>query len=124
MTTTTRFGFVLEYVKDIEAAKRFFVDTLGLQIDREAPTFVQFRSPDGASYAIASDEPMDPSGAPEIWWVVDDAQSALAELSRQAEVSMPLRHMPFGDCFGIKDPAGQVHYLLEFARERPSQTVA
>ena len=36
---------------------------------------------------------------------------------------MPLPEMPFGKCFGIKDPAGQVHYLLEFASERPSQPV-
>jgi hypothetical protein len=31
--------------------------------------------------------------------------------------------MPFGKCFGIKDPNGEVHYVLEFAQQRPSQQV-
>jgi len=121
-----QFGFALEYVTDVEAAKRFFVEVLGLEVERDHPTFVQFKAGDGASYAIASDEPMDPKAAdkPELWWVIDDAESAFREMSSRAEVSMPLRQMPFGTCFGVKDPSGQVHYLLEFARERPSRQVA
>jgi predicted enzyme related to lactoylglutathione lyase len=119
------FGFPLEYVADIDSAKRFFVDVLGLKIDRDHPTFVQFSAPNGASYAIASDEPMDPNNGrgTELWWVVEDAQAAFSRMSSQAQVTMPLREMPFGTCFGVKDPAGQVHYLLEFAQERPSRQV-
>jgi catechol 2,3-dioxygenase-like lactoylglutathione lyase family enzyme len=123
-STKARFGFPLEYVSDIDAAKRFFVDVLGLEVDRDHPTFVQFKTPDGASYAIASDEPMDQSGGPELWWVVEDAEAAFRDMSARAEVGMPLRQMPFGKCFGIKDPAGQVHYLLEFATDRPSRPVS
>jgi catechol 2,3-dioxygenase-like lactoylglutathione lyase family enzyme len=122
-TSTARFGFALEYVSDINAARRFFVDVLGLEVDRDHPTFVQFKAQDGATYAIASDEPMDNSGGPELWWLVDDAEGAFTQMSSTAEVSMPLREMPFGKCFGIKDPAGQVHYLLELASERPSRQV-
>jgi catechol 2,3-dioxygenase-like lactoylglutathione lyase family enzyme len=123
---TAQFAFALEYVSDVDATKRFFVDVLGLIVDREAPTFVQFKSANGATYAIASDDPMDPrqGRAPELWWVVDDAEAAFREMSATSEVSMPLRQMPFGTCFGIKDPAGQVHYMLEFARQRPSEAVA
>ena len=125
-SSKARFGFALEYVTDVPAARRFFVDVLGLEVDRDHPTFVQFRTRDGASYAIASDQPMDPNsdGAPELWWLVDDAEAAFGEMSAKAEVGMPLRQMPFGKCFGIKDPAGQVHYLLEFAQDRPSQPVS
>lgn len=121
-----QFVFALEYVSDMAAAKRFFVDVLGLEVDRAAPTFVQFKAGNGASYAIASDEPMDRSqnGAPELWWVVDDVDKAFREISTKAEVTLPPRQMPFGMCFGIKDPTGQVHYLLEFPRERPSQPVS
>lgn len=124
--TRARFGFPLEYVGDVEAAKRFFVDVLGLEVERDHPTFVQFKAGDGARYAIASDEPMSPSAGEkaELWWVVDDAEAAYREMSASAEVSMPIRQMPFGTCFGIKDPAGQVHYVLEFAPERPSQQVS
>jgi catechol 2,3-dioxygenase-like lactoylglutathione lyase family enzyme len=125
VSTKARFGFALEYVSDVAATRQFFVDVLGLRVDRDHPTFVQFSDGSGASYAIASDERMDPAadGAPELWWVVPDAQEAFDEMSKLAEVGMPLRQMPFGTCFGIKDPSGQVHYLLEFAQERPSQQV-
>lgn len=47
MAVTTRFGFALEYVSDIDAVKRFYVDVLGLEVDREHPTFVQFKDPAG-----------------------------------------------------------------------------
>jgi len=82
----------------VEAAKRFFVDVLGLEIERDHPTFVQFKAGDGASYAIASDQPMDPAsgGKPELWWVVEDAEAAFREMSASAKVSMPLTQMPLG----------------------------
>jgi catechol 2,3-dioxygenase-like lactoylglutathione lyase family enzyme len=123
MTGKPQFGFIVEYVPDIEAAKRFCVDVLGLEVEREHPTFVQFRDQAGATFAIASDEPLGGSGEPELYWLVDDAESAFDALSRKAEVSLPLKQMPYGKVFGIKDPAGQPHYLLEFARDRPSRRV-
>jgi predicted enzyme related to lactoylglutathione lyase len=125
-TNAARFGFTLEYVTDVQATSKFFVDVLGLKLDREHPTFAQFSDASGTSYAIASDERMDPTqaGAPEVWWVVDNARAALDAMSKQATICMPLRDMPFGTCFGIQDPSGQVHYLLEFAAQRPSQQVA
>jgi predicted enzyme related to lactoylglutathione lyase len=119
--TSARFAFALEYVDDVQPMKRFCTEVLGLQVEREAPTFVQFKD---AAFAIASDESMTDSRDPELWWVVDNAEAALSEISARAEVSMPLRQMPFGTCFGVKDPSGQRHYLLEFARTRPSQSVA
>jgi catechol 2,3-dioxygenase-like lactoylglutathione lyase family enzyme len=123
MPSSARFGFALEYTTDVPAARRFFTEVLGLQLERDHPTFVQFKDANGAAYAIASDQPMDTGDAAELWWVVDNAEQACAEMSQQAELAMPLRDMPFGKCFGIKDPAGQVHYLLEFAQQRPSQQV-
>ncbi len=124
MQQQAAFGFALEYVKDVQSAKQFFVDVLGLKVDRDHPTFVQFSAKNGAAYAIASDEPMDKGDAPELWWVVDDAKAAFTEMSARAEVAMPLRQMAFGTCFGIKDPTGQVHYVLELSPNRPSKPVA
>jgi catechol 2,3-dioxygenase-like lactoylglutathione lyase family enzyme len=121
--TNARFGFPIEYTKDIPGTKRFFTDVLGLQVDRDHPTFVQFKDANGAAYAIASDAPMDTGDVPELWWVVDNAEAACAEMSKSAELAMPLREMPFGKCFGIKNPNGQIHYVLEFAAQRPSQQV-
>ena len=34
-----------------------------------------------------------------------------------------LRQQPFGQVFGIKDPAGQTQFIVEFARDRPSKAV-
>jgi catechol 2,3-dioxygenase-like lactoylglutathione lyase family enzyme len=118
MSNQPHFGFALEYVPDIEAAKRFYVEVLGLEVERYHPTFVQFQH-----FAIASDESMGGNNEPELYWLVADAEAAFNELSQKAEVSMPLKQMPFGKVFGIKDPAGRPRYLLELAQNRPSQQV-
>ena len=118
MPISPQFAFALEYVPDIDAAKHFYVDVLGLDVERAHPTFVQFKN-----FAIASDQPVGSTGEPELYWAVDDAGAAFEELSRKAEVSSPLREMPFGKVFSIKDPGGRSRFLIEFARERPSQAV-
>jgi predicted enzyme related to lactoylglutathione lyase len=123
MTTTARFGFALEYVTDIDSVKRFYVDVLGLEVEREAPSFVQFKNQAGATFAIASDESLGGTRETELYWLVEDAEAAFRDLSPQAEVSLPLREMPFGKVFGIRDPAGQPLYLIELAQHRPSQAV-
>jgi catechol 2,3-dioxygenase-like lactoylglutathione lyase family enzyme len=116
MSNKPEFGFVLEYVTDIEAARRFYVEILGLEVERINPVFVQFNH-----FAIASDESMSGNRDPEVYWLIDDAEAAFSDFSQKAEVIMPLKQMPFGKVFGIKDPAGQPLYLLEFAQNRPSQ---
>jgi predicted enzyme related to lactoylglutathione lyase len=118
MNKKPEFGFILEYVNDMETAKRFYVEVIGLKVERDSPTFVQF-----GHFALASDEAMSASRAPEIYWVVDDAEAALNDFSRNAEISLPLRQMPFGKVFGLQDPTGQAIYFVEFARTRPSQSV-
>ncbi len=119
MQSKPKFGFVLEYVTDIEAAKRFYTDVLGLEVERTHPTYVQFEH-----FAIASDESMSGARDPEVYWLIDDAEAAFKELSQTAKIILPLKQMPFGKVIGIKDPAGQPLYLLEFAQTRPSQAVA
>src|SRR5437762_1687205 len=76
MTTKARFVFALEYVADVEAAKRFYVEVLGLEVERDSPTFVQFKDQAGHNYAIASDEPLGGSRELELYWLVDDAEAA------------------------------------------------
>src|SRR5215472_7891014 len=99
MSNKPRFGFVVEYVKDVEAAKRFYVDDFG----------------------IAGDRPIAGGGEPELYWLVDDAEAAFSDLSEKAEVSLPLEQKPFGTVFGIKDTDGRPRYLLELSKDRPSQ---
>ncbi len=118
MNNTPHFGFVLEYVADIETAKSFYVDVLGLKVERYHPVFVQF-----GNFAIASDESLSGTRDPEVYWLVEDAQAAHDELSQKAEVIIPFKQMPFGKVFGIKDPAGRPLFLIELAQNRPSKVV-
>ncbi len=119
MNEKPEFGFYLEYVADIEAARRFYKEVMGLQEERYHPTYVQFNH-----FAIASDESMSGTREPELYWLVQDAEAAYRELSQKAAVVVPLKQMPFGKVFGIKGPTGQTRYLLEFSRERPSKAVS
>jgi len=118
MNNKPEFGFILEYVTDIETTKQFYVEVLGLKVERDSPTFVQF-----GHFALASDEAMSDTRDPEIYWVVDDAEAALNGFSQKAQINLPLKQMPFGKVFGLKDPAGQAIYFVEFAKNRPSQPV-
>ena len=119
MSNKPRFGFVVEYVTDIEAAKQFYVEVVGLEVQRYHPTFVQFDR-----FAIANDVGLSGSREPELYWLVEDAQAAFDDLSGRADVVVPLRQMAFGRVFGIKDPDGQPLYLLELATDRPSRPVS
>jgi len=123
MSLNLPFAFALEYVSDIEAANRFYVDVFGLEVEREAPVFVQLKDKAGVRYALASDASMTGERGLELYWLVEDAEAAFAEMSQKAEICMPLKQEPFGKVFGIKDPAGQPQYMVEFARNRPSQSV-
>ena len=118
MAGSARFGFALEYVADVDAAMRFYRDVLGLKVERYHPTYVQFEH-----FALASDESLGGSREPELYWLVDDAEAAFRDLSQKAEVTLPLKQMPFGKVFAVKDPAGRPRYLLELAQNRPSQPV-
>jgi catechol 2,3-dioxygenase-like lactoylglutathione lyase family enzyme len=123
MSNGFRYSMTVEYVPDIEDAKRFYTDVLGLEIEREAPTFVQFRDGAGVNYAIANDEPLSDGQAREIYWATDDAERAHADLSRRGVAATPVRELPFGKVFSVTDPAGQPIFLIEFAQQRPSQAV-
>lgn len=122
-TQSPRFGFLLKYVDDVNAAKTFYTDVLGLKVDRESPVFIQFTDEAGVKFAIASDASLSGTRAPEIYWVVDDAAAALAALPSSARITHPLHAEPFGQVFGLEDPAGQTQFIVEFARERPSKAV-
>ncbi len=115
MNSKPKFGFFLEYVEDIEAAKRFYVDVLHLEVERAAPVFVQFEH-----FAIASDESMSGKREAEVYWIIENAEAAFAEFSQKAKVIQSIQQKPFGKVFGIQDPTGQPIYLIEFAQQRPS----
>lgn len=124
MGNSYRYSMTVEYVPDMEAAKRFYSEVLGLEIERDFPTFVQFRDAAGVNYAIANDEPLSDGQAREIYWVTDDAEQTHADLAGRGVETSAVREMPFGKVFSVTDPAGQPNFLIEFAAQRPSQPVS
>jgi len=116
MKSQPRFGFVVTYVDHLEEAKRFYVETLGLGVEREAPNFVQFEH-----FALATDASMDGRRQPELYWLVPDAQAAFEDLQTRAPISKALEELPFGKVFGVRDPMGQPRYFLELSSSRPSR---
>lgn len=122
-SNTPRFGFVLEYVEDIDAAKPFYIDILGLKVSRESPEFIQFADAEGVGWAIASDVSLSGEAKPEMYWIVDGIAALEQSLSGQVRITHPLEERPFGQVLGIADPAGETQYLVEFAKERPSRAV-
>ena len=118
MPTNLKFGFALIYVADVDAARRFYEDVMGLRAERYFPTYCQFEH-----FAVARDESLSGSRGTELYWLVDDAEAAYAELSARAEISVPLRTLPFGKVFGVKDPKGEPRFVLELAANRPSTAV-
>lgn len=106
-------NFVLIHVDDVAKARAFYMETLGLTVADELPGFVQFAPPDdgqGAAFAILER----PTEGPELWWDVENADAAYAELVQQGVkiVSEP-EDKPFGRAFSIKDPAGNTLHLLQ-----------
>jgi predicted enzyme related to lactoylglutathione lyase len=108
--------FVLAHVSDLTAARVFYTEKLGLSVAAEQPGFVQFAQPDGkgAWFALSESADARPFSDPELWWYVDDADAACADLSaRSVEIAEQPHDMPFGRVFTIHDPAGNTIYMLE-----------
>ena len=114
--------FIVRHVTDIAAARAFYTEKLGFEVEAEQPGFVQFKAPGGAPFAIslasadpvAAELPGGQSEALELWWYVDDADATCAELKdRGVEIVFPPKAVPFGRAFAIKDAAGAYCFVLQ-----------
>lgn len=118
MAFATKFEFALEYVDDVEKARAFYENVMGLKAERTHPTFVQFDH-----FAIAADERVGGGNEPELYWSVDDVEAAYREAAETAEIAVAMKDLPFGRVFAVKDPAGRPRFLLEWSRNRASKPV-
>ncbi len=93
-------NFIMLHVPDVEQARAFYTEKLGLVVDAQQPDFVQFKQPmgHGAVFALGKAE--------------DNATLQGAEL-----VSKPTDE-PFGRALAIKDPAGHTIHLLQLPSQR------
>lgn len=106
--------FIMAHVSDLPAARTFYTERLGFEVEMENPAFIQFKSAENGGAVYALGLPEGDHDAVELWWFIDDADAAHADLvARGVEIVSPPADEPFGRAFSIKDPAGQTLYLLQ-----------
>lgn len=111
-------NFVLLHVTDSEKAVAFYTEKLGLAIEVQQGSFVQFKQPmgQGASFAISQEGDGRPVQNMELWWYVDDADATYADLvAKDVPVAQQLKDEPFGRTFAVKDPSGNTVYIMRLA---------
>ncbi len=114
-------NFVMLHVSDLKKAIPFYTEKLGLTIEDQMEGFVQFKQPRGTGAFLALEQRSDstPIQNIELWWIVDDADAAFAELSaKDVKIAQPLQDEPFGRTFAIQDPFGNTLYMMKL---RPRQ---
>jgi predicted enzyme related to lactoylglutathione lyase len=109
-------------VSDVDRAKSFYVDQVGLNADHDHQVsddlrFVQLTPPGSAcSIAIGPPSKMEPGSIEGLQMVVEDADAARAELaSRGVEVS-DVQDFPWGRFVFFSDPDGNGWALQEIIR--------
>ena len=120
-------GFVILYMQDMDKAKAFYADVLGLTIVPEVsgPTFVTFRSAGGSLLAVqdkttARFAPKDETqpGTVELSFEVDDVDGTWQQWKdKGVELITDPADLPFGRYFMAKDPEG--HYLSVYRFPQP-----
>lgn len=111
-------NFVLVHVNDIEEARTFYTEKLELEVEDQAPNFLQFKQPggNGATFALSHEPGIAPAQGKdiELWWFVDNADDVYARLrERGVEMAQEPKDEPFGRTFAIKDPSGNTLYMLQ-----------
>ena len=112
-------NFVMLHVPDVEKARAFYHEKLGLSIEDEQPDFVQFKQPGGhgATFALGKGEDASILQGAELWWFVDNADATCAAFSSQdVEIVTRPHDEPFGRAFAIKDPAGHTIHMLQLSQ--------
>jgi predicted enzyme related to lactoylglutathione lyase len=94
---------------DVQRARRFFVEKLGLTTEDDEGAFSQFTTRDGTMWAVMQRPPHAAPLSAELYLEVDDADAAYAEWKgRGVEMVTEPSTMPFGRTFAFKDADGRV----------------
>jgi predicted enzyme related to lactoylglutathione lyase len=110
------FGMLSLYVRDVEKAKAFYTDFLGMKLipALSSPTFVFLQPTEGTSIALQDLAALPPGvsaqqGGFELNFEVEDVDKALQEWkAKGVEVLTEVADMGAGRWFRAKDPTGHV----------------
>ena len=106
--------FIVLSVPDLAAARAFYTEKLGLEVETESPGFIQFRRPAGAVFALQPDASAKSYTGVELWWNVENADQAHDDLAAKgAPIAEPLSDQPFGRIFAVSDPAGNTLHFFQ-----------
>ena len=109
-------NFVMLHVPDIEQARTFYTEKLGMVVEDQQPGFVQFKQNAGmgAIFALEEQAGASPYQGVELWWMVDNADATYATLvSNGVEIVSQPTDEPFGRALTIKDPAGNIINMFQ-----------
>lgn len=119
-------GFIVLYVQDIEKAKAFYTDLLGMAVVDEvsSPTFVTLRPAAGSliglqDKAAAKMQPAHEAnaGSMELSFEADDVDATWKRWKEEGvEIVADPVDLPFGRYFLAKDPEGHYLSVYRFAR--------
>jgi catechol 2,3-dioxygenase-like lactoylglutathione lyase family enzyme len=115
-------GIVIFMARDLERARSFYADTLGLLIIDTEPNFITLSTAGDCLIGLQSTASLKPGetaepGSTELGLEVSDADAAWRELKARGVTTLTdLADMPFGRTFDLRDPDG--HLLTIY---RPNQ---
>jgi len=117
-----KLGTVVLYVRDLQGAKRFYSETLGLPVDerQSGPTFVGLRTA-GSMLALQDAATLPPGldgrpGASEVGLEVDDVDGVWRDWQEKGVRTLtPPRDLPFGRTFQAVDPEGHLLNVYRLA---------
>lgn len=115
------------YVRDLAAAKRFYCDTLGFEVEHEfGDCIVQLKN-QGVPFILQKIEAGYPERASHVLNVkVDDLRRSMHELTGKGVrfLHRDPQPCPVGVYAGLKDPEGNLLELLEFQSESGQAAVS
>lgn len=113
-TLLKELNIIILRTQDLEAARAFYRDVMGMSVEAEAPNFLQVRSEDGQGpeFGIGVGEPS--VGGPELWWRTEDTDALHAYLVAQGvRILAEPNDKPFGRAVEFADPAGNHLYAYQ-----------
>ena len=113
-TLLKELNIIILRTQDLEAARAFYTDVMGMTIEVEAPNFLQAHPQDGQGpeFGIGVGEPGD--GGPQLWWRTEDADALHAALvAKGVRIVQEPKDEPFGRSLIFADPAGNHLYAYK-----------
>lgn len=102
-------NIVIIHTPDLEAARTFYRDVMGLRVESETPAFLLIESAEGkgSTLGIGVGEPS--QTGPEIWWRTENTDALHTMLvSKGVRILAEPKDEPFGRSVSFADPAGNV----------------